>query len=156
MQHHKGKYGGNLPVWAAVEVLDWGMLTHLYSMSPNAARDKVADAVNLTSPQLESWLKALNIVRNIAAHHGRMYNRVYGKTPRLPRRETHPEVLFCVGAMNRIFGQATLIQYLLRVLKVGNLKILPSVFKTFPENEIVPFWSTGAPDGWIQSGLWKL
>ena len=125
-------------------------------MSPRVAQVKVADAVNLTSPQLESWLKALNIVRNIAAHHGRMYNRVYGKTPRLPRRETHPEVLFCAGALNRIFGQVTLIQYLLRVLEVGNLKILPSVFKTFPENAIVPFWSTGAPDGWIQSGLWKL
>lgn len=58
--------------------------------------------------------------------------------------------------MNRIFGQATLIQYLLRVLKVGNLKILPSVFRTFPENEIVPFGSTGAPDGWVQGELWKL
>ena len=156
MRHHKEKYGGTLPVWAAVEVLDWGMLTHLYSMSPRVAQVKVADAVNLTSPQLESWLKALNIVRNIAAHHGRMYNQVYGKKPRLPKRKTHPEVLYCAGAMNRIFGQATLIQYLLGVLEVGNLKILPSVFKTFPENEIVPFRRMGAPDGWGQSELWKV
>lgn len=156
VRHHKEKYGGTLPVWAAVEVLDWGMLTHLYSMSPRVAQVKVADAVNLTSPQLESWLKALNIVRNIAAHHGRMYNQVYGKKPRLPKRKTHPEVLYCAGAMNRIFGQATLIQYLLGVLEVGNLKILPSVFKTFPENEIVPFRRMGAPDGWGQSELWKV
>ncbi|VTX78625.1 Abi-like protein [Actinomyces naeslundii] len=156
VQHHNKKYKGILPIWVAVEVLDWGMLTHLYSMSPDIARDEVASMVNLTPPQLHSWLKALNVVRNIAAHHGRMYNQVYGITPKMPSLQTHPEVCSHAGVMNRIFGQATLIQYLLRVLKVGNLKILPSVFRTFPENEIVPFGSTGAPGGWFQGELWKL
>ena len=32
--HHKSKYGGTLPIWAAVEIMDWGMLSYLYGMSP--------------------------------------------------------------------------------------------------------------------------
>ena len=154
VQHHKGRYGGTLPIWVAVEVLDWGMLTHLYSMSPDIARDEVASMVNLTPPQLHSWLKALNVVRNIAAHHGRMYNQVYGITPKMPSLQTHPEVCSHAGVMNRIFGQATMIQYLLKTLNVDKLQVLPSVFKTFPDNAIVSIGSTGAPDDWGQSELW--
>lgn len=154
VQHHNKKYKGILPIWVAVEVLDWGMLTHLYSMSPDIARDEVASMVNLTPPQLHSWLKALNVVRNIAAHHGRMYNQVYGITPKMPSLQTHPEVCSHAGVMNRIFGQATMIQYLLKTLNVDKLQVLPSVFKTFPDNAIVSIGSTGAPDDWGQSELW--
>ena len=153
--HHKDKYGGNLPVWAAVEVLDWEMLTHLYSMSPNVARDKVADAVNLTSPQLESWLRVLNIVRNIAAHHGRMYNRVYSQRPRLPRMGGCDGLLQCEAVMNRAFGQLTLVQYLLKVLNVGNLRLLPATLLGFPDVELVSLLDAGAPEGWRRNELWK-
>jgi len=155
VRHHKDKYGGTLPVWAAVEVLDWGMLTHLYSMSPRAAQNKVADAVNLTSPQLESWLKALNIVRNIAAHHGRMYNRVYGQCPKLPRMGRCDGLLECETVMNRAFGQLTLVQYLLKVLNVGNIRLLPATLMDFPDGAIVSLRDTGAPEEWGQNGLWK-
>lgn len=155
VRHHKEKYGGTLPVWAAVEVLDWGMLAHLYSMSPRAAQDKVADAVNLTSPQLESWLKVLNVVRNIAAHHGRMYNRVYGQRPKLPRTGGGCRLLECETVMNRAFGQLTLIQYLLKMLNVGNIKLLPATLTDFPDSAIVSLRDVGAPEGWRQNDLWK-
>lgn len=38
VKHHKKHYGGILPIWAAVEVMDWGMLSHLYQMAPEKAR----------------------------------------------------------------------------------------------------------------------
>ena len=65
--HHKSKYGGTLPIWAAVEIMDWGMLSYLYGMSPNIVRKRIAQPCDLTGPQLESWLKSLNILRNYAA-----------------------------------------------------------------------------------------
>lgn len=57
--HHKSKYGGTLPIWAAVEIMDWGMLSYLYGMSPNIVRKRIAQPCDLTGPQLESWLKFL-------------------------------------------------------------------------------------------------
>lgn len=155
VRHHKDKYGGTLPVWAAVEVLDWGMLAHLYSMSPRTAQNKVANVVNLTSPQLESWLTALNIVRNIAAHHGRMYNRVYGQRPKLPRMGGCDGLLECEAVMNRVFGQLTLVQYLLKVLNVGSVRLLPATLMDFPDGAIVSLRDTGAPEEWKQNDLWK-
>lgn len=56
--HHQSNYGGEMPIWAAVEVMDWGMLSYLYAMSPNIARNRIAHRCDLTGPQLESWLKS--------------------------------------------------------------------------------------------------
>lgn len=81
--HHEHKYGGTMPIWAAVEVMDWGMLSYLYGMSPSPVRNRIASRCSLRAPQLESWLKSLNILRNLTAHHGRIFNRVYDVKPKL-------------------------------------------------------------------------
>lgn len=59
--HHRQRYGGELPIWAAVEVMDWGMLSHLYGMAPNIVRNRVARRCALSAPQdwrtLELWAR---------------------------------------------------------------------------------------------------
>lgn len=150
--HHKGKYGGRLPIWAAVEVMDWGALSHLYGMAPGRARNPVADACGLRAPQLESWLKSLNILRNYSAHHVRIFNRVFDIKPRL---SNDPRLAIAKGSENRVFMQFTLIQYLHHELGLSDATALPALLTTYPNNAIVPFKRLGAPKGWQQSDLWS-
>ncbi|MEX5247673.1 Abi family protein [Kocuria sp. CPCC 205260] len=105
--HHHAKYGGVLPVWAAVELLGWGGLTRLYGFAPRAVQDAVADVCGLSAPQLTSWLKALNIVRNICAHHGRLFNRVHALSPKLPPVGRQPDLDAAATDWSRTFGQLT-------------------------------------------------
>lgn len=151
--HHKIKYNGKLPIWAAVEVMDWGMLSHLYSMSPARAKEEVASACGLRAPQLASWLKSLNIVRNYAAHHARMFNRVYDIKPKLSK---DPRLCSLKHTNNRLFGQLTLIQYLHHELQLSPANVLPELLLRFPHNPHVPFSRTGAPEKWHELELWKL
>lgn len=155
VNHHNQKYGGRLPVWAAVEILDWGGLTHLFGMAPQGVRNSMAGDLGLTGPQLESWMKSLNIVRNTAAHNGRLFNRVYTLTPRLPRQNQDNPLLTLTGVMNRCFGQLSLIQYLLHHLKIGNYRLLPAVLQTYPPDCLVPLSHTGTPNNWISHPLWN-
>lgn len=155
VEHHRREYSGTLPVWAAVEVLDWGRLTHLFGMSPLAARDSVAHDMRLSAPQLESWMKSLNILRNYSAHHGRVFNRVFALTPKLPKGDDHPELSDIAPSMNRAFGQLSIVQYLLKTLRAGNPQVLPAVLRSFPDVEIVPISHTGAPSRWALSPLWS-
>ena len=157
VNHHKQKYGGNLPVWAATEIMDWGSLTYLYELSPRSVQNIISSQCNLTAPQLRSWLKALNIVRNICAHHGRLFNRVHAISPKLPAQGTHTD-LDCINTdWKRTFGQLTLVQLLLDRLNVGNKKLLPTVVQSFPEVQIVPISHMGAPDNWqTASRLWSI
>lgn len=155
--HHKQKYGGNLPVWAATEIMDWGSLTYLYELSPRSVQNTISSQCDLTAPQLRSWLKALNIVRNICAHHGRLFNRVHAISPKLPAQGTHTD-LDCINTeWTRTFGQLTLVQFLLDRFAVGNKKLLPTVVQSFPEVQIVPISHIGAPDNWqTASKLWNI
>ena len=149
--HHKAKYGGAMPIWAGVEVMDWGMLSYLYGMSPNIVRNRIARQCGLSAPQLESWLKSLNIVRNYAAHHARMFNRVYEIKPKLNDDE---RLMPVAGEMNRAFGQLSLIQYLHRQLDLSPAVRLPKLLDTYPHNTIVPMSRTGAPENWRNLVLW--
>nr|WP_083337284.1 Abi family protein [Corynebacterium timonense] len=150
--HHQRKYGGAMPIWAAVEVMDWGMLSYLYGMSPTPARNRIADQCALSAPQLESWLKSLNILRNLAAHHARMFNRVYDIKPKL---NNDPRLVAVAGQMNRAFGQLSLVQYLHRQLGLSPADKLPTLFDTYPHNPIVPLLRTGAPADWQDLDLWR-
>ena len=157
VKHHKQKYGGKLPVWAATEIMDWGSLTYLYELSPTSVQNTISSQCDLTAPQLRSWLKALNIVRNICAHHGRLFNRVHTISPKLPAQGIHTD-LDCINTdWKRTFGQLTLIQFLLDRFTVGNKKLLPTVVQSFPEVQIVPISHMGAPDNWqTASRLWSV
>lgn len=154
--HHHEKYGGRLPVWAAVELLDWGSLTYLYGFSARGVQDRVAGACGLSAPQLTSWLKSLNLVRNICAHHGRLFNRVHTITPKLPKIGVHPDLDHASKAWSRTFGQLTLIQFLLDRLQLGRMALLPAVVRTFPATAVVPLKHLGAEGDWqTSSRLWQ-
>ncbi len=155
VDHHAQKYGGRLPVWAATEILDWGSLTFLFGFAPRQAQDAIADACGLTAPQLSSWLKALNLVRNTCAHHGRLFNRVHTISPKLPKVGHHPDLDAVSTDWSRTFGQLTLVQFLADRLGIGRSKLLPAVLRSFPSIQIVPKTHMGVPDGWQEgSTLW--
>lgn len=152
--HHRTSYDGVLPVWAAVEVLDWGALVRLLMMSPPVVQSEVAERFRLRAPQLVSWLRALNIVRNACAHHGRLFNRVYSKRPRLPAHGLVPALDAIAPVTNRAFGQLSLLQYLRGALGLGPDVDLIRVFESWPGIAQVPFTVTGAPTDWRSSPLW--
>jgi abortive infection bacteriophage resistance protein len=156
VSHHLERYGGRLPVWAAVEILDWGGLTYLYGFASRGVQDRVADSCGLTAPQLTSWLKALNLLRNTCAHHGRLFNRVHTISPKLPKVGRHPDLDAVATDWSRTFGQLTMIQFLLDRLQVGRKSFLPAVLKNFPSVQAIPITHMGASRDWQStSSLWS-
>lgn len=153
--HHHVKYGGVLPAWAAVEVLGWGGLTRLYGFAPRDVQESISARCGLRGPQLTTWMKSLNVVRNVCAHHGRLFNRVHTLTPRLPKVGVHPDLDTATTAWNRTFAQLTLIQFLLHRLERGRMRLLAAVVGTYPRVAAVPLTHLGAAKDWeTSSQLW--
>lgn len=72
--HHLEKYG-ELPIWAAIEVWDFGALSKLFAGLQYA--DQQAIAAKYGAPSGEAfgkWLRTLNFIRNVSAHHSRLWN----------------------------------------------------------------------------------
>ncbi len=73
--------GGQLPIYALVEVFSFGTLSKFYKNMKNGDKKIVAKSFGVGYTYLESWLESIAYVRNICAHYGRLYNAKLAKTP---------------------------------------------------------------------------
>jgi abortive infection bacteriophage resistance protein len=72
--HHQQQYGA-LPIWAAVEVWDFGLLSKLFAGMQFADQQTIAAMYGASSGQaFAQWLRSLNFIRNVSAHHSRLWN----------------------------------------------------------------------------------
>lgn len=128
------------------------MLSHLYQMAPEKARIAMSKKCNLTSAQFGSWLKSLNVVRNLAAHHARMYNRVYDIKPKFPQNEKWKPV---EKNKNHIFGFMIMIEMLISDFNLEHGETMESILQAFPQNEAVRSRVMGVPSDWtsIRDGI---
>ncbi|WP_308248351.1 Abi family protein [Nocardia sp. MH4] len=153
--HHRWKYSGTLPVWVAIEILDWGSLAYLFDFAPDSVRDKLASGYGLSGVQLLSWMRALNVIRNTCAHHGRLFNRKHAFAPKLPQQGRLPEIDQGRLYMRQTFGQLTLIQHLRQASGIPASRMLAKLVASYPhDNRAVPIGRMGVWDGWKQSSLW--
>ena len=80
-----------LPLWAVVEITSMGMISRMYGNLSDAARypdgrtvrDAIAGDFDISPVHLQSWLRHLTYVRNLCAHHRRVYNRMMTTLPKL-------------------------------------------------------------------------
>ena len=80
--HFQHKYDGRLPVWVMTEILDFGAMSHLFQGLQFADRNEIAARLGVLDRRgdgngaaLANWLRVLNYVRNVCAHHSRLWNR---------------------------------------------------------------------------------
>lgn len=81
VRHHKEKYGGQFPVWAAVELFTFGMLGTLYDMMKPDDERAVSSGYSLSPEALGQLIKCAIDVRNICAHYNRLYNQPLSEQP---------------------------------------------------------------------------
>jgi abortive infection bacteriophage resistance protein len=64
------------PSWLVLEELSLGAVRTLFSnLAQPAVQGAIAQSLGLMTPVLKSWLLTYLRVRNISAHHGRLWNR---------------------------------------------------------------------------------
>lgn len=81
--HHQQQYGGHFPIWAAVELFTFGMLSSMYSVMKCEDQKVIASFYRVSPKHLRSWILSLVEIRNRCAHYGRIYNMPFSQTPYL-------------------------------------------------------------------------
>lgn len=75
VKHHLQHYG-DLPIWAACEVWDFGSMSMLYKGMQPKDKDRIAKMYHLKDGKhLQTHLHAFNFIRNVSAHHSRLWNK---------------------------------------------------------------------------------
>jgi len=77
IRHFRKKYTGSLdlPLWMVTETISFGQLSKLYAGLNKEDRQRIAEIYGLTHRLLGQWLHSLVYLRNICAHHARLWNR---------------------------------------------------------------------------------
>lgn len=82
-------------IWIATEVMMFGTLVNLVEIMSKSNQRKLADFYNCTNKELVSWLKCLNLVRNVCAHNSNIID-IQLKTRPILRAEWIDRYLYTV------------------------------------------------------------
>ncbi len=89
INHYYRKYGDPRlpPAWMVAETLSLGTLSRLYSsLKCPKSRQTIATAFGYNEAILGPWLHTLTYVRNLCAHHARLWNRQFVIKAQIPKR----------------------------------------------------------------------
>ncbi len=87
--HHKQKYGARFPVWVAIELSSFGLLSRIYgNLRPTDSGSIARQYYGIGSGAVvASWLHSLAVLRNVCAHLGRLYDRRLPIAPKLHKQD---------------------------------------------------------------------
>lgn len=74
----------DLPVWIVTEVMSFGTLSHMFKGMLKPDQRAVAQRYGIQASFLQSWMHHCVYVRNLCAHHSRLWDRTWSITPALP------------------------------------------------------------------------
>ena len=78
VKHHIEHYEGKFPLWVICELFTVGMLSYFYNDLTTADKKEFAGA---QYKEMVSWLRCCTDLRNICAHYGRLYFRIFTAMP---------------------------------------------------------------------------
>lgn len=151
LRHYRTNYLGfpRVPIWMALEVASLGILSHLYEGSVTSLQAKVSQKLSIPRPTVsKSWFHSLTYVRNICAHHARLWNREFAIAPKLPEREPAWRAL----QPKRVYAVMAVIQRVLQPTSVSS-EWSHSVRELLLEAK--PEWrrGMGVPEDWDKRGF---
>ncbi len=143
-----------LPLWMAVEEMTFGNVLTLFRLMKKQDKLAIAQSLNSSKTVIESWLTNLNYIRNICAHHGRLWNRKLAVNPLIPSKDAKwHEVNYPVNA-DRIYSTLCILKTLLdEVAPQSQWK--QRFYALLAEFPCIHRVSMGIPDGFENSAIWK-
>ena len=153
MKSHYINYPTDFPeAWKALEVVTLGTLSKIYDnlhhQSP--AKSKIANEFGLNSSKIfSSWLRTITLVRNIIAHHSRLWNRAIITKYGWPKNMETILLDFTPNQnhLKKIFPLLAGMIYLNDKISPGHSlkKEVVDLMQQFPN---VPFYKMGFPSYW--------
>jgi len=164
IQHYLNNYSSpsNPPSWMCFELLTIGEMSNIYrGLSSKVDKKRIASFFDLHPTVFISWLHSLTYVRNICAHHARLWNKELAIKPELLLNPTGDWISIPFNNNKRLFYFLCVLKYLLLRANPGNnLKVkLENLFAKYPTVPIkylgIPTDGTGNMLNWQDEPLWQ-
>lgn len=161
IRHYAGKYTDPYlpPLWAATELMTLGELSKWFQATKeNSVKSRIASDLGLPTREVcESVLQTLSYVRNICAHHGRLWNRRLvkrmPKIKRFGRDMVFDEINGSEQSANLIYNALVVVVHLLHRQNTDatfRVRLQELVEEVEPEDRR----AMGFPEDWKSRPVW--
>ncbi len=157
IDHYLKKYNDPLepPSWMSLEISSMGLLSKIFqNLKINAEKKTITKHFGLNDVLiLENWMLCFSTLRNICAHHGRIWNRRL--TPiKIPNNPVYTFLQNKNIHNNKLYATISSIEYILKIISpystMGNrLKVLMKDCPLAHNKEM------GFPENWENETIWK-
>lgn len=157
ISHYKNKYTqpSEPPCWMSLEVSSMGLLSKIFqNLKKGPEKEAVTKHFGLTDLSvIENWILCFSTLRNICAHHGRIWNRRL-----MPiKMPTHPTNIFLKNKKvytNKLYATLSCVEYVLKIISSENnfSTQLIALMHTCP---LAQSKEMGFPTNWYTEDLWK-
>lgn len=146
------------PVWMVAEMMSFGQLSRWYSsLADRALRNRIAQPLGLPETVLVPLVRHVTDIRNICAHHGRLWNRGFLIPPRLAHKPTELRETLDQSATQapaKLYNGACLVAHVIKTVAPEStwLRDLANHIDTHPEGDLA---SMGFPADWRSRPMWQ-
>jgi len=158
IEHYKQMYSTPAypPAWMSLEVITMGLLSKLYgNLKKGIEKKKVAKEFGLPNPLiLESWMHAFAGLRNICAHHSRLWNRRFTIVPKIPYNTDNAFIQNKSFYNNKLYAQLCCINYITRTISPDS-SFVPDLKNLLVTCDLVDCKEMGFPDSWKEETIWQ-
>lgn len=151
----KEKYSNHFPPsWITLKITSLGTMSVLYAnLKGGRCKRQVAKYFGVADTIMVSWMHTITYVRNICAHHSRLWNKTFGISPMMPRKTVFPFVALPDKGTQHVYFILCMIQYLLNIINPSNtfyhkIKLLLNEYPNIDVNAM------GFPKHWQEEPLW--
>jgi len=157
ISHYKNKYTqpSEPPCWMSLEVSSMGLLSKIFqNLKKGPEKEAVTTHFGLTDLSvIENWILCFSTLRNICAHHGRIWNRrlIPIKIP------THPINKFLKNKKvytNKLYATLSCVEYVLKIISPEN-NFSTQLKGLMNECPLAQSKEMGFPTNWLEEDLWK-
>lgn len=161
IKDHKRRFPNqDADAWKIMEVASMGTLSKLYKNLKHQLpeKSKIANEMGLNlHSELSSWLEAATYIRNIIAHHSRLWSRNMVKVP--IANLNNPLSIWLDKPISSIQTQKPFLIISTMVYLCNevtpNHQIKNKILTLFANNPNIPIYKLGFLNNWQNQGLWK-
>jgi len=159
MKHHRETYDSLPPSWKLVEAMTVGEIERIFfnmnadNRTVKDARYRIAKSLGIPVRLLLSWFKPICLLRNICAHHGRLWNRKLIYRFDIPRNPNIPWVSHDVGDRQKVYAYLCMVEVLMKCINPHSSwsKRLIELLDNHPD---IPTQYMVFPEGWCDDEFW--
>lgn len=157
IEHYRQKYNQpNPPAWMVMEVISFNQLSKWYkNCISKEIKKKVSLHFDSQYIELESWIHAIVYIRNLCAHHSRLWNRRLSISPKYPQKPVKQFIKMDDVTNSRLYFTLSIVLYFLNAVNPeSTFKI--RLFKLFDKYPEIDKAAMGFPKGWEGEPLWQI